>query len=189
MKKNRMSRTVIFFLVILLASCTNYSPKPYGYFRIEFPEHSYIEFDRETCPYKFELSKEAAIFPRREKHWMDVHYPRYGAQLHCGYMPVNKNFRELSEDSHALVYKHIVRADDIVDYLFEHPEEKVYGIFYDLEGNTASPMQFVLTDSTRHFFRAAFYFNVAPNADSLAPVKEYLREELMHLMETFKWKK
>ena len=184
-----MRRTISLFSIILLVSCTNYSPKPYGYFRIEFPEHSYRKFEEAACPYKFELSKAVAIFPRQEKYWMDVHYPRYGAQLHCSYSAVNKNFRELSEDSHSLAYKHIVRADDIADYFFEHPDARVYGIFYDLEGSTASPMQFMLTDSTRHFFRAALYFNTTPNADSLAPVKEYFREELMHLIETFEWKR
>ena len=183
-----MKKVCLFFMVILLASCTNYSPKPYGYFRIDFPEHSYREFNQASYPYKFELSESAIVSPRQEKNWIDIFYPRYKAQLHCSYKQVNKNFQDLSEDSHSLAYKHIVRADGIDEYLITLPAEKVYGIFYDLDGNTASPIQFMLTDSTRNFFRAALYFNVAPNADSIAPVKEFFREELLHLIETFEWK-
>jgi gliding motility-associated lipoprotein GldD len=57
-----------------------------------------------------------------------------------------------------------------------------------MKGNTASPIQFYLTDSTKDFFRAALYFNNIPNQDSLAPVIDYLREDIMMMMETFRWK-
>ena len=182
-------KAFLFFITVLFASCTDYSPKPYGYFRIDFPEHSYREFNQAAYPYKFQLSENANIIFRREKHWLDIFYPRYKAQLHCSYSLIHKDFQDLSEDSHSLAYKHIVRADGIDEYLIMLPDEKVYGIFYDLEGNTASPIQFMLTDSVHNFFRAALYFNATPNADSIAPVKEYFREELLHLIETFEWEK
>jgi hypothetical protein len=72
---------------------------------------------------------------------------------------------------------------------YMHPEAKVYGVLFDLEGNTASSCQFFITDSTHHFFRASVYCNCPPNADSLAPVYEYLRKDVVKMVETFEWKR
>ncbi|MHB9056531.1 MAG: gliding motility lipoprotein GldD, partial [Paludibacteraceae bacterium] len=88
-----------------------------------------------------------------------------------------------------IVYKHTVRADGITETPFENPGKRVFGILYELTGNTASPVQFVLTDSTKHFFRGALYFDNVPNKDSIAPMSEYVREDIVHMMESFEWKK
>ena len=61
-------------------------------------------------------------------------------------------------------------------------------MLYKLEGNTASAIQFVLTDSTQYFFRGALYFNAAPNKDSIAPVLQFIEKDIIQLMETFKHK-
>jgi gliding motility-associated lipoprotein GldD len=87
------------------------------------------------------------------------------------------------------LYKHSVKADGIGETVFENTEKKIYGILYDLKGNTASSLQFVLTDSTKHFFRAALYIDNVPNKDSIAPVIEYLRKDVVQIMETFEWKR
>jgi gliding motility-associated lipoprotein GldD len=59
---------------------------------------------------------------------------------------------------------------------------------YEIRGDAASSVQFYLTDSTRHFLRGSLYFNVQPNADSLAPVIDFFMEDIMHLIETLEWK-
>jgi gliding motility-associated lipoprotein GldD len=65
---------------------------------------------------------------------------------------------------------------------------KVYGLLYDIEGNTASGLQFYLTDSTHHFLRGALYFNASPNIDSLKLVLDFIREDVLQLIKTTKWK-
>ena len=50
------------------------------------------------------------------------------------------------------------------------------GILYDLKGNTASAVQFYVTDSTRHYLRGSLYFASEPDADSLEPVIDFFRE-------------
>jgi gliding motility-associated lipoprotein GldD len=52
----------------------------------------------------------------------------------------------------------------------------------------ASPFQFYLTDSTKNFVRGALYFNTVPNNDSLAPVIDFLKQDIIHMIETFRWK-
>lgn len=187
---------VIYLIVgisVLLVSCGRSSiPRPYGYFRVDLPEHTYRTIDTLSLPYRFDLPKNAKLVSRNaggEKFWIDIYYPKLNASIYCSYKPVNRNLIELLEDTRKIVYKHSVRADGIGEKVFDHPEKNVHGILYDLKGNTASSVQFILTDSTKHFFRAALYFNNVPNKDSIAPMSNYIREDIVRIMESFEWKK
>lgn len=188
-------RKITFYILaaFLFISCgETYMPKPYGYFRVDLPEHSYRVIDTLNLPYHFELSKTARVISRNqqgENYWIDIQYPQLNAYVYCSYKPVKGNLFELSEDSRKYVYKHSVKADGIGERAFENIDNHVYGILYDLKGNTASSVQFVLTDSTKHFFRGALYFENVPNKDSIAPMSEYIREDMIRLMESFEWKK
>jgi len=85
------------------------------------------------------------------------------------------------------VKNHIIKADAINEISFSKPENKVYGILYDLKGNTATAVQFFLTDSLKHFLRGSLYFSAEPNSDSLAPVIEFFRDDIVHMIETLNW--
>jgi len=93
------------------------------------------------------------------------------------------------EDSRKLAYQHSVKAEAINEKLVKRDTAKVFGLLYDIEGlNTASSVQFFLTDSTNHFLRGALYFNLVPRNDSLSPVIKFIKKDITHLIETFKWK-
>ena len=179
-------------VVLLCVSCTKVStPKPYGYYRIAIPDTSYVAFDTRFSgwPYTFALSGNAVPQPRQdEPYWLNIYYPALDATIHCSYKPVRNNLRELSNDALEFVYRNASFANAIPEREYSHPEAKVYGVLFDLEGNTASSCQFFITDSTRHFFRASVYCNCPPNADSLAPVYEYLRKDVIKMVETFEWR-
>ena len=195
-RKNRILnfKFLIFNLAVLaFASCgkTN-TPKPYGYYRITTPDTSYVDFASQypQFPYDFALSRNAQVQRRNEpgeQYWINLYYPALRATIHCSYKPVRNNLRELTEDALEFVYRNASHASAIPEREYAHPEADVYGVLFDLEGNTASSCQFFLTDSTRHFFRASVYCNCPPNADSLAPVYEYLRRYVIRLVETFRW--
>lgn len=195
-RKNRILnfKFLIFNLAVLaFASCgkTN-TPKPYGYYRITMPDTSYVDFASQypQFPYDFALSRNAQVQRRNEpgeQYWINLYYPALRATIHCSYKPVRNNLRELTEDALEFVYRNASHASAIPEREYAHPEADVYGVLFDLEGNTASSCQFFLTDSTRHFFRASVYCNCPPNADSLAPVYEYLRRDVIRLVETFRW--
>lgn len=177
----------------LLTGCGKSSiPRPYGYFRVDLPKHAYRTIDTLGLPYRFDLPKNAILISRAtpsEKYWVDIYYPKLNASIYCSFKPVKGNLIDLLEETRKIVYKHSVRADGIGEKVFEHPEKNVHGILYDLAGNTASSVQFVLTDSTQHFFRGALYFNNVPNKDSIAPMSNYIREDVVRIMESFEWKK
>jgi gliding motility-associated lipoprotein GldD len=197
---NLQSSIFIGGLLLLFVSCTrNNTPKPYGYYRIAVPDTSYIKFENyqfsifnfqlSTYPYSFALSRNAVVQPRAEEpYWVDLFYPALDATVHCSYKPVRNNLRELTNDALEFVYRNASFATSIPESDYTHPEAKVYGVLFDLEGNTASSCQFFVTDSTRHFFRASVYCNCPPNADSLAPVYEYLRKDIIRMVESFEWK-
>lgn len=191
--KNRILHISAFIcLVLFFVACTKPSvPKEYGYFRIDLPPHTYQLMDIDQFPYHFEYAKMAQIKDvnyEKEKYWINVVYPQLNAYLHCSYKPVKKNLKQLTDDAQEFVYSHAMKASAIPETEYYNHDNRVYGMLYQMKGNTASPIQFYLTDSTKHFFRAALYFNNIPNQDSLAPVIDYLREDIMMMMETFRWK-
>lgn len=168
-----------------------YVPRPYGYFRIELPDTAYIYFSNDTLPYAFSVSENAVVNPKyelNERNWINIDYPVLNATIHCSYKPVKGNLAVLSDEAQQFVYKHAMKAEAIPERGFENPSKHVYGVYYELQGNTASPIQFVLTDSTRHFFRAALYFNTHPNQDSIAPVLNYMQTDIIRMIESFEWK-
>jgi gliding motility-associated lipoprotein GldD len=86
-----------------------------------------------------------------------------------------------------MAYKHIPKAENIVEEAIYDPEKRKYGTTYDFVGGTASNFQFVITDSTSKVWRGAMYFNCPPNPDSLRPAEIYIKKDLEHLLKTFEW--
>ena len=69
------------------------------------------------------------------------------------------------------------------------PMEGVGGFAFDIQGPAACPFQFYMTDSTRHFLRGALYFNAKMQPDSLAPMIQFMKQDMTKMMETIEWKK
>lgn len=180
------------FTIFLPGCREDYAPKPRGYFRIDFPEKEYARFDT-TYPYSFEYPVYAKVVPdtraSSEPYWVNIDFPQYQGRIHISYKPVNNNLSGFLEDARTFVVKHIPKADAIDDSLVYRPEDRVFGLIYYIEGSqAASPCQFFVTDSSAHFLRGALYFNITPNNDSLAPVIDFISEDIRHMLKTFKWK-
>jgi gliding motility-associated lipoprotein GldD len=182
---------VIFILLLVLLACKRtHVPKPRGHFRIDFPVKEYIKFDS-TCPFTFEYpvySRITADPNIKDFCWFDIDLPAYKGKIHITYKSVNNNLGLLTEDAHKLAYEHSVKADAIEERLWENEENNVYGIIYNIKGNAASSVQFFVTDSLSHYLRGALYFNTQPDKDSLAPVIDFFRQDIIHMIETLNWK-
>ena len=185
---------ILLLAAALLGGCQSNqktTPKPRGYFRIDLPQKEYRQLDID-CPYTFEYPTYAQIkqdpSQSGNRCWIDIRFPQLNGTIHISYKPVRSNFKTYAEDARNLAYKHTIKAEAIGEQFYQDPDRKVYGIFYDLKGNVASPAQFFLTDSTRHFIRGSLYFMSEPNQDSLAPVIRFVKKDMKHLMETLKWK-
>lgn len=185
---------IIVSVVSIFAFCNckkNYTPKPRAYFRIDLPEKQYQKYESD-CPYTFQYPVYATINSDKsnpaEKCWANIDFKNIGGRIHISYKDVNNNIAQILEDSRKLAYKHSIKADAIQEQVFIKPEKKVYGILYEIEGNAASSVQFFLTDSTHHYLRGALYFNVEPNKDSLSPVIQFIKDDIIVLIESFEWR-
>lgn len=172
----------------------NYSPKPHGCLRIDMPqEHNYQNVN-DLLPFSLAYSSlaewnklEATQKYRKNNLWFNINYPKYHAKIHLSYIPINNNLDSLMEESHEFVFEHTIKADAIDESLIYQPKKNIYGIVYDLKGNTASNMEFMVTDSTTHFLRGALYLENTPNVDSLAPIINYIKQDILYLIKNLEW--
>jgi gliding motility-associated lipoprotein GldD len=199
MKPGIFFSLLIFFSVVFLVSCnTNYTVnKKRGYFKIDLPEKKYKLFDEPGYPYSFEypvyanIIRDTVFFGEKPENdwWLNIDFPQFQGRVFLSYKEIGKNkFDSLIEDAYKMSYKqHVQKASSIEPRAFRTPNN-IDGIYFSLEGNTATANQFFLTDSTRHFLRAALYFDATPNEDSLSIVNDFLKKDLQNLINTLKWK-
>lgn len=184
-----------------------------------FPDQSpgkkYQLFDQPGYPYSFEypvygtINKDSSLFDANpdNPYWINIDFPQFAGRVYLSYKTVGGNsvykiktpggykdstvrntFEGLREEAFKMSFKHSVKANSIEDSLFRTPNQ-VSGVYFTVGGNAATANQFFVTDTTLHFLRGALYFDASPNADSLAPVNEFLKEDMKHIISTFRWKK
>jgi gliding motility-associated lipoprotein GldD len=180
-------------MVIACSNPDSYTPKPRGYYHIDLPKKAYRTYTGD-CPFTFNYPVYATMAADSEQGaancWNNMSYPQFNARLHLTYYAISsmKEYAGLVEDARTLAFKHTVKASAIDQKLINYPDKKVYGIYYAIEGNTASSVQFFLTDSAKHYFRGALYFNERPQYDSIAPVLKFIKQDVDVMISTFKWK-
>ncbi len=192
-----MRKRSAFFLMILmfalLACDSNYTPKPYGYYRIEMPQKNYQLLDTSFVPCVFEYPVYASIKKENSEtegaSWFTIDFPYFKGNLYLTYQQLHGDLARHLEDSRKLTMKHIPKASAINESILSDTARDVYGLLYTIDGNeTASALQFYVTDSSHHFFRGSLYFYTSPNNDSLRPVLDFVRADVLHMLETFRWK-
>jgi gliding motility-associated lipoprotein GldD len=200
-------KKIIWFIPVLLffAACSgnhDYSPKPRGYYRIIFPEKAYQQFNG---PYPFTfvypkyavVEKDTNIAPQKKgkklvnmKYLLNMQFPKFNGTLHLSYESITskKVFDELTEDARTFAFKHTVKATSIDQGIIHNADRKIYGIYYTIDGNAASSIQFYITDSVKNYMRGALYFNTTPQMDSIQPVLKFVKKDVDTMIKTFRWK-
>jgi gliding motility-associated lipoprotein GldD len=182
-------------LLGLAASCTSapdFTPKPKGYNRIDLPPHAYQQL-APGHPYTFQYSRYAKILRDSsylaQPHWINVYYPQLHANVQITYADLQRN-KQLSnkmlEDARKLTSKHQIKATAIDESVLKTPNGMRVAVF-ELQGDVPSQFQFYTTDSTKNFFRGALYFRTATANDSLAPVIDYVKKDIVQLLNTLKY--
>jgi gliding motility-associated lipoprotein GldD len=178
---------IVFMGLFLFSSCKDdVLPKPSSYLRLDYPVTTYANFENE-CPFTFEMNSEAVIKGEKDCGFT-ITYPKMKATIYLTYKPVNNNINTLLRDAQKLTYEHVIKADDILEQPYMNPSKKVYGMFYQVDGNAATNSQFYATDSTKHFVTGSVYFYAKPNFDSIMPAASYVKNDMQRLLETLKWK-
>jgi gliding motility-associated lipoprotein GldD len=211
---NRIAGAVI--ILFFLFSCNStYTSKKKGYYNIEFPERKYLVFDEPGVPYSFEypvyanIVKDSTYFDSTPENpfWRNIDFPQFNARIFLSYKQVGGRaiykvkmpngeyadssginyFDRMVNDAFNLTNKNEAVATSIKDSLFVTPNN-ITGIFFKVGGNAATARQFFMSDTSTHFIRGALYFDTTPNADSLKPVQDFLQTDILHLINTFRWK-
>src|SRR5690606_33208209 len=174
-------------LVGLFAGCKGDPvPKPAAHLRLDYQNPEYAAFEND-CPYTFDMNADAIISQKTPCNF-EINYPKMKATLYLTYKPVANNIETLLRDAQNLTYKHVIKADDIMEQPYVNTEKKVYGMFYLVKGNAATNAQFYATDSTRHFVTGSVYFYAKPNFDSILPAADYIKNDMRRLIESMEWK-
>ena len=180
--------------ILLLFSCTrNYTPKPKGFLRIEPQMAQYDIFTYDELPSSFSVSSQTIIeLPPTDSiaYWMNIDYPHLSAKIYCDYQQITAvSLKSHTDQCYKLAERAAGNASVINEKFYVNEEKNVYGTLFLIEGESPSPIQFMLTDSTKHFFRGALYYKYKTNPDSIAPVTDYLKRDITELIQSFYWKK
>ncbi len=196
--------SAILFAIICLVSCREekvYIPKPRIYPKIEFPERKMTTLRKDFCSFSFEhpeymsFEQDTLFLHRDAPHscWFNLKFPGLNGTVHFTYTDLKKCdtlsacLHKVYNDAYKMAQEHVPKANALEDFVINNPEKNVYGVLFNIEGHVASPFQIVLTDSVNHAVRAALYFNSRPEADSMAPVIEFVKADIMHLLNSFEW--
>ncbi|MEO6734596.1 MAG: hypothetical protein ABIN01_25470 [Ferruginibacter sp.] len=200
---------------VLDMSCTSpYVSKKRGYYNIELPQPNYQKFDQEGFPYSFEypvyasIVKDSTYFDTNPEnpYWINIDFPQFHSRIFLSYKIVGGKalykikqpdgsykdslginvYDKMVNDAFTLTNKNNVVSNSINDSLIR-TANGIGGVFFKVGGNAATAMQFFLTDTSKNFIRGALYFDVTPNADSLRPVHDFLKADIDHMINTFKW--
>ncbi len=187
------------FLILILSACgePSFNPKPRAYPKVDYPEKTYQPFVFQGCDFSFEypsyavIQQDSAFFDKAPPNpcWFNIYFPDFDGIVHFSYYAVGrpKPLARLKADAFEMVDWHTKKANFIEEKGVRLPNGTT-GFVFNIEGPAASPFQFFLTDSTQHFLRGALYFNTSVNPDSIAPVFDFVRTDIMRMIETFEWK-
>jgi gliding motility-associated lipoprotein GldD len=188
---------VVFCCINLLACNSTYTPKPKGYFKIDFPkEHQYQSFDLAGFPYSFDyptyakILRDTLFFDEKAENefWVNVDLPTHQGRIHLSYKDLrNNDINKMIDDAFRLSSKHTSKATNIDEQSLV-TQNGIHGMLFSVHGDAATPYQFFLTDSTKHFLRGALYFESSPNEDSMRMVHEFFKKDIDQLINTLKWK-
>ena len=177
-------------LMIIGASCRESQariPKPRAYPKVIFPARNYVQFDSASCPLRFtypdymKVEWRTEFFGQKPSNacWFDLDAQSLGAKIHWSYYPINEEMSldRLVSDAFKIADQINTRAN-YMDEIRVANKHGVSGLLMEFSGAAASPLHFYLTDSTSHFLKASLYFQSKVVVDSLAPITDFLREDI-----------
>jgi gliding motility-associated lipoprotein GldD len=189
----RVALCLILLLLLFSACQQDYTPKPLGYNRLNLPEPAYRPLP-DSLPYAFEYSIHAKLLDDTsaisDRYWIEVYYPEIKANVHITYKPIRSAqlLKEFLDDAYTLTSKHQIKAYAINEVISKTPSGKI-AVIAELEGEVPSQFQFTVTDSTKNFMRGALYFNTKVANDSLLPAIDYMKKDIMHMINTLEWRR
>ncbi|WP_452224068.1 gliding motility lipoprotein GldD [Lacinutrix chionoecetis] len=189
---------LILLLIGLITSCTeDPTPKPKAFLALEYPDALYKTEDITKMPFTFERNalgkniRTKTLKGETTSYGINIEYPTLKGTIYITYKAIEGSEKLLNtylKNAQNFTQEHTQKADAIEEFVYENPDRRVYGMFYDVGGNAASQSQFYVTDSINHFITGSLYFYAKPNYDSILPAANYLQKDIRRIMESLEWK-
>lgn len=194
-------RILFYFLIcsFFIVSCKEEEaplPKPRMYPKVTFPEYDYNQFDESYCDLTFEYPDYGKIIQDRkffeeeseDPCWFNIQFEDFKGTFYASYISIDdrQHFDKLVQDAYTMANEHNRKANYRREELIQN-QHGVSGLYFDIGGDVATNMQFLLTDTTNHFFRGSLYFNAKVNRDSIDPIFTFIKNDIDHLINTFQW--
>jgi len=179
------------YFICLFLSCNEYTPRPAAYPRVDRPGFDYLRFDNTAFSFLYpaDAKIEEVKIGDKSGYWFNILYTQYNATVYCTYLTIDKrSLTKALDDSYQLAYTHTSKAEGISQSEYTDSLNHKTGIIYDIKGLVAVPVQFYITDNNSNFLRGSLYFDQQVNVDSVAPIVNYIRADIVSLMESLKWK-
>ena len=157
-------------------------------------DHSYT-YVKGDCPYEFKLASLYTYKTIENSTFnsciQEINLGPLNGSLYLYYiaLPSKDSLAEIINFANDKVDEHKIIADKIEFVQIIDPKNSVFGTFFELKGNVATNFQFYLTDSSQNFVRGEVLLNCRPNYDSLRPSLDYLKVDLLEMVNNFKWRK
>lgn len=176
----------------LISSCKkNDYPKPKAYPRIDYPQAHYERTDLSEPPVSFEYPTYAtleAVKPDK-KNWINLHFVNFNATLYMSFIKTPPEKADLMvRTREKMAIEEAPVASEVRKEEFEAADKRFTGYFYLTDGDSPSPVQFILTNHKGLLFDGSLVFDGPVNRDSLASVIDGLTRDVRHLVETFQFK-
>lgn len=156
---------------------------------MELPARDYQDFQTEACPFTFEYPKTGEVErSNSDSCWVDIYFPHFECRWHITYRNIpesGRTWEDHFEEYRSLAYKHIQKVTQIKERPLE--EKSGLGVMYELYGTVGVPAQLLFADSV-NMVLTSFYFDAPVRNDSLSPLIDYMKEDLMHMVKTLEWK-
>ncbi len=204
-----MKKLIFFSSLFLFFACGEeiFVPKPPTHLSVDLPSPVYQKFSDSTN-FSFEMSKLWSVSndPQRIYDAVIRGYRRdlkdkdalslflgkkINGDIHFQYYKIDttNTLAKLVNETGVKIDEHKMRAQQVTPKDFIFRDKKVYGTLFEFVGNSAVNFEFHLTDSVDNFVRTAVILYTTPNYDSLQPTLNYIKTDLIHLINTFEWEK
>lgn len=183
----------ILIVCCIICGCTNYTPKPKAYPKINYPNRGEKMIET-NCPFSLSIPTYSFLEPYQNEEntcWHNIIYTPFNATLHLSYIPIEgqEDLDSLTEDVYKLVFKpHLQRAEEIIEREISDSSKGLTGMIYDLEGKTATPFNFFVSDGHSHFLRGSFYFNAKTERDSVLPIYNFINKDILRTIKSIQFK-
>ena len=101
-----MNTKYLFLTLMLCWACgDSYTPKPWGYSRIDLPQKGSAQFDSD-CPFVFQQPNYSEVIFKYKNNncWFDLEFKDFNGKVHMSYKTLNNDLNEYTEDSRSLAY-------------------------------------------------------------------------------------